>query len=192
MTYRVSKEQYEAIMTVYSWVEKRTGKQLDLKAYNLHYTKIGWLEKLHIGMYGDGYLGPYLATAYYSPVPNQPSYPYNGTLSKAVEINCGRTKLKDGSLVLDYRGCEHAKFWPKLTDEEAGKIVACPKEMPSYAELYIGKTYESRRKVVCRDWGGAITSRRLDIWAGYGWQGVKNMKSATGLYERGDVHAWIN
>ena len=56
MTYRVSKEQYEAIMTAYSWVEKRTGRQLDIKPYGLHYTKIGWLEKLKIGMYGDGYL----------------------------------------------------------------------------------------------------------------------------------------
>lgn len=114
-------------------------------------------------------LGEWRLTRYYSPLPDQKKYYYKAGYSKDKEINCG-----PGS-------CLDTSDGTHLNDDMAFKVAACPKNYPSGTKFYI----ETIGEVVCHDVGGAIKGKRLDIWAGIGDQGIKNMADRP---ETGGLH----
>jgi 3D (Asp-Asp-Asp) domain-containing protein len=112
---------------------------------------------------------PYLVSRYYSPVPGQLRY-FNGSYLKDVEINCGLTK--DGGP----SDCSHTADGHLLTPADAYKVAACPPEMPFGTKLQI----DGVGTVVCHDHGGAIKKKRIDVWAGYGEDGLRLIYSRSG------------
>lgn len=90
---------------------------------------------------------------YYSVMPNQERYYANRTYEEDFKINCSGDPLTtaDGH---------------QLKSEEAGHVVACPKEYPLWTKFYVEWVWE----VICHDRGWAIVKQwevvRLDIWSG--------------------------
>lgn len=60
----------------------------------------------------------------------------------------------------------------RLKPEDAMKVAACPPDMPFATRLLI----EGIGQVVCHDRGGAIKEKRLDVWAGIGMDGLRNIR----------------
>ena len=67
--------------------------------------------------------------------------------------------------------CLHTASGHLLTRDDTWKIVACPPEFKMGTKLHI----EDVGDVVCRDRGGAIKKKRLDLWAGIGDEGLDNI-----------------
>lgn len=80
------------------------------------------------------YLWEYLITAYYSPLVSD-------------WLNCSWD-------------CRVTASWHRLQDNEAWRVVACPRSFEFGTQLYI----EWHGNVWCRDRGGAIKGNRLDLW----------------------------
>jgi peptidoglycan hydrolase-like protein with peptidoglycan-binding domain/3D (Asp-Asp-Asp) domain-containing protein len=94
------------------------------------------------------YKDTFLITGYYSPLPGQTRY-VTGTYEGDIRLNGSGVHSADGSLV--YSG-----------------MVAAPRAFPfgtkiEFPELGIGTVH---------DRGGAIKNQRLDIWMGYGEEGM--------------------
>ena len=73
--------------------------------------------------------------------------------------------------------CLRTADWHELKQEEAWKVVACPKDFPSWTRIYIENYWE----VVCHDRGAWINKDKngvyhLDLWCGIWEQGVLNIK----------------
>jgi 3D (Asp-Asp-Asp) domain-containing protein len=112
---------------------------------------------------------PYQISRYYSPVNGQLRY-LHGSYLKDVEINCGLTK--DGKP----SDCTHTANGYLLKAEDAYKVAACPPEMPFGTKLEI----DGIGVVTCVDRGGAIKQKRIDVWAGYGEDGLRMIYSRSG------------
>lgn len=99
---------------------------------------------------------------YYSVMPNQKSYYWWRTYEEDFKINCQGdcTTTADGH---------------QLTSEEAGLVVACPKEYPLWTKFYL----EGLWTVTCHDRWWAIVKQwdtvRLDIWSWLGNEGLNNI-----------------
>jgi len=107
----------------------------------------------------------YKITRYYSPQPDQLVYFMKKTYLQDVEMNCGLNK--DGTA----GDCSTTANGYKLKPEDAFKVAACPPDMPFGTMLYIMGIGE----VKCVDRGGAIKDKRIDVWAGYGMDGLRNI-----------------
>lgn len=99
----------------------------------------------------------FTATRYYSPVQWQDHYYKNKTYEADVCMNCGC-----------WWDCTIPANWIKLKKEQAGLVVACPKEYK------LGTKFEIKWYwvVTCVDRGSAIVDNKLDIWVGYGDTGL--------------------
>lgn len=87
---------------------------------------------------------------YYSVMPNQERYYANRTYEEDFKINCSWDPLTTAD-------------WHQLKSEEAGHVVACPKEYPLWTKFYVEWVWE----VICHDRWWAIVKQwevvRLDI-----------------------------
>lgn len=99
---------------------------------------------------------------YYTPVPGQTSYYRKEGYEADFKVNCSGDCLVTAS---GYR----------LKPEDAYKVAACPPELPFGTVLKI----DGLGEVVCRDRGGAIKKRRIDIWSGVGDVGLQNIRGST-------------
>lgn len=90
---------------------------------------------------------------YYSPEPGQDHYFQNKTYKADVCTNCGC-----------WGDCSTTADGHVLTNQDIGKVVACPPEYPLGTQFNI----EWRWWVTCRDRGGSIQWKILDIWMWYG------------------------
>lgn len=99
---------------------------------------------------------------YYSVMPNQSSYYWGRTYEEDFNINC-------------QWDCLVTADWHKLKSEEAGLVVACPKEYPLWTKFYV----EWLWTVTCHDRWWAIVSQwetiRLDIWTWIGMEWLNNI-----------------
>lgn len=95
-------------------------------------------------------------TSYYTPLPNQNDY-YT-TYGEDLYINCsGDCSITASGAKVD-----------NLT-------VACPPEFAFGTRIFIDGVGEK----ICRDRGGAIKNKRLDVWTGYGDAGLEIIKDPT-------------
>lgn len=108
---------------------------------------------------------PYHITRYYSPEPDQLVYYDKRTYLEDVEMNCGLTK--EGAA----GDCSTTANGYKLKASDAFKVAACPPDMPFGTRLHI----EGIGELTCVDRGGAIKDKRIDVWAGYGMDGLRNI-----------------
>ena len=90
---------------------------------------------------------------YYSVMPNQERYYWGRSYEEDFAINC------QGDCTITSAG-------HKLTSEEAGQVVACPKEYPLWTKFYIEWVWQ----VTCRDRWWAIVKQwevvRIDLRSG--------------------------
>lgn len=131
-------------------------------------------------------LGDWNITRYYTPVPGQERY-YNGWSQ-----NYGKCATKNlyyiGYNDTDYKGDYEAEACMQgqgdifvtadgtnLKDSRPYSIAACPRNM-------LGQTLhiEGIGYVKCRDTGGAIKGRKIDIWTGIGMDGYNNIQKIPG------------
>lgn len=150
----------------------------------------------------------YNISRYYSPEPGQPRYfrskPVSGTSALLynpyiadVKVNCGlysakdKVKLTAEGHTFDSNGimedgtagdCVNAAGGP-LRSEEAFKVVACPGDDPKTPQeegFPLGTRFhiEGIGNVTCKDRGGAIKGKRLDLWTGFGTVGLYNILSS--------------
>lgn len=95
---------------------------------------------------------------YYSVMPDQSEYYWGRTYEEDFAINC-------------QWDCLTTADWHQLKSEEAGLVVACPKEYKLWTKFYV----EWLWTVTCHDRWGAIVSQwetiRLDVrsWLGMEW-----------------------
>lgn len=128
-------------------------------------------------------------TRYYSPIPGQLKY-FHGSYKKDVEINCGLytkeqlerfekegKKVRDGIVMDDGTAgdCVHAAA-SSLLNSKPMTVAACPQEYPIGTRIKL----EGIGTVTCLDRGGAIKGNKIDIWAGFGSQGLRNIISTRG------------
>ena len=126
---------------------------------------------------------------YYSPMPGQLKY-YHESYKKDVEINCGLytqeqidkfenqgRKVRGGILMDDGTAgdCVHAASI-SLLGRKPMTVAACPKEYPIGTRIKL----EGIGTVTCFDRGGAIKGNRIDIWTGFGTEGLRNIISTKG------------
>jgi 3D (Asp-Asp-Asp) domain-containing protein len=89
---------------------------------------------------------------------------------------------KEMEYMLDFRvnchgNCLSPADGGKLyTDADAFRVLACPPEYPLGTRFEI----EGIGELVCRDRGGAIKDRRLDVWAGVGDAALSAMRKTPG------------
>jgi len=128
-------------------------------------------------------------TRYYSPIPGQLKY-FNGSYKKDVEINCGLytdeqlrkfesegKKVRNGIVMDDGTAgdCVHAAA-VSLKSLKPMTVAACPKEYPIGTRVKL----EGIGIVTCLDRGGAIKGNKIDIWTGFGMEGLRNIISSRG------------
>lgn len=101
-------------------------------------------------------------TRYYTPVPGQIRY-YRKTYEEDFKVNCSGDCFVTAS---GYR----------LKPEDSFKIAACPPEIPFGTKVDI----QGIGIVRCEDRGGAIKSKRLDVWSGVGMPALQRMKEMPG------------
>lgn len=106
----------------------------------------------------------YSVSRYYTPIPGQLKY-YRDTYEQDFKVNCSGDcfKTADG---FDLHGAA------PMT------VAACPPEIPLGTKLHV----EGIGDVTCHDHGGAIKNKRLDIWAGVGMDGLKNIATTRSGY----------
>lgn len=90
----------------------------------------------------------YTISAYYSPLPNQSRY-VTGSYESDVRLNGEGVHAADSTIV--YEG-----------------MIAAPKEIPFGTKIYI----EGIGMGTVHDRGGSIKGKRLDVWMGYGEEGM--------------------
>ena len=99
---------------------------------------------------------------YYSPMEWQPYYYLWRTYQQDFNVNC-------------QGDCMSTADWYKLKAEDAGKVVACPKEIPLGSKIYITDYWT----VICHDRWWAIKKRgkyyQLDIWSWPGFEWLQNI-----------------
>jgi len=101
-------------------------------------------------------------STYYTPHRGQTHY-WNGSYAQEFYINCQGDCLSTAS---GY----------KLSEKDISKVVACPPSFKFGTVLEI----EDVGRVVCRDRGGAIKGRRLDLWVGIGQDGHDRVGQGSG------------
>lgn len=131
-------------------------------------------------------LGRWKVTRYYTPVAGQDRY-YNGW-KKGRKGQCATVNLYfapyNGERKGDYgaekcmQGQGDVFVTADGTDvrtQEPFTIAACPPK-------FLGETLhiENIGYVTCRDTGGAIIGRKIDVWAGVGDEGYENIASGEG------------
>lgn len=119
------------------------------------------------------YIWEYRTTGYYSPLPWQPKY-FLGSYEAEHTMNCG-----EGSCFSTANGYE-------LSAKDEMEVVACPKNFPMNTRLRIEGLWD----VVCRDRGGSIKWKRLDIWNGIAETWYENIRRGAfrdGVYK---VYIW--
>ena len=117
------------------------------------------------------YLGEFYTTGYYSPLGDQSRYYEGRTYAQDVCKNCGCGG-----------DCFTTASGHTLTAIDELSIIACPSTFDFGERLEI----EGLGVVTCRDRGGSIKGRRLDIWNGIGSHGLENIEHAAfkdGLYK---------
>lgn len=101
-----------------------------------------------------GEVETYQVSRYYTPVPGQQRY-YRDSYEADFKVNCS------GDCLVTADGY-------RMSPEDAGKVVACPPDLPFGTRLWV----QSIGEVVCHDHGSAINGKRLDLWAGQGMDGL--------------------
>jgi len=101
--------------------------------------------------------GLWYVSTYYTPVRGQKSY-VHGSYDNDYEINCLGNCLETADRHI-------------LTNSDIQKVVACPKGFPFGTKLKLTYPDNTTREVMCRDRGGAIKNKRLDLWVGIGNDG---------------------
>lgn len=132
-------------------------------------------------------LGIYKITRYYTPMLNQERYLYEFK-DRSKGCTPGNTRW------LGYRSRVKGEYAADLCVNSSGdkfktadgktdlrletpfRVAACPREMAFGTRLVV----EGIGNVTCRDRGGAIRGKRLDIWAGIGDQAILDMKNSPG------------
>jgi 3D (Asp-Asp-Asp) domain-containing protein len=111
----------------------------------------------------------YGISRYYTPVPNQAKY-YRETYDQDFVVNCQGDcfKTADGT---------------DLHNEEPFSTAACPPNLPFGTRLWISMY----GLVTCHDRGGAIKDKRIDLWAGSGDNGLRNIRETIG----GKLTVWF-
>lgn len=130
-------------------------------------------------------LGVWMVTRYYTPVPAQERY-YNGW--KQSEGSCKIANLYYAPYGGKYKGDYAAELCMQgqgdgfitadgtnLRTVKPFSIAACPRE-------YLGETLHIAEigYVKCRDTGGVIKGKKIDVWAGIGSEGYENIRSSPG------------
>lgn len=96
-------------------------------------------------------------------MPNQSHYYQGKTYQQDYRMNCAGDCLVTAN-------------WHRLVQEEAGKVVACPKEIPLGSQIYI----EDYGIVTCHDRWWAIkkkwSSYHLDLWTWIWNEGLYNLE----------------
>jgi len=101
----------------------------------------------------NGITGYYEITRYYSPIKWQERYYKWKSYEADVTMNCWASNIWNS-------WCLFPAFWWILTNEEAGLMVACWEQFPSYTKFKI----EWYWWVTCRDRWWAIKWKHLDLW----------------------------
>ncbi len=131
-------------------------------------------------------LGDWSITRYYTPVPGQERY-YNGwsqNYGKCATKNLYYIGYGDDKHTGDYEAeaCMQGSGdifitadGTNLRDSKPFTIAACPR-------MYLGQVLhvEQYGYVTCRDTGGAIKGRKIDVWAGIGNEGYENIYKTKG------------
>lgn len=110
-------------------------------------------------------IGSWRVSTYYSPHAGQTHY-FNGSYAMELYVNTS------GDIYTTASGY-------KLSDSDAGKVVACP---PPYA---LGTKFwtEEHGVLTCEDRGGAIKGKRLDLYQGVGQAGHDRIGQGSGWYD---------
>ncbi len=106
----------------------------------------------------------YSISRYYSPVEGQTKY-YRDTYLQDVKVNCGLNA--DGTA----SDCFHTADGFNLHGAAPMSVAACPPEIPLGSKIHI----EGIGDLICHDHGGAIKNKRIDVWAGEGITGLRNI-----------------
>lgn len=112
------------------------------------------------------YMWLYSLSRYYTVIPGQKKYYLNRTYEEDFEINCEWDCFKPANGHL-------------LSDDQWGKVVACPPNIPLRSKLLI----EGIGEVTCHDRGWAIKWRKLDIWMWVGDAGVDRLYAKATTYK---------
>lgn len=110
-------------------------------------------------------LGEYGISRYYTVVPNQTRYYLNKTFENDFKMNCSWD-------------CFITANGHKLTDNQWGRVVACPKDIKLGSRLLIDGIWE----VTCHDRWWAIKNKRLDVWMWVGDAGVNRIYAKATTY----------
>lgn len=129
-------------------------------------------------------LGVWHITRYYTPVPGQERY-YNGWARNPGQ--CATKNLyylphgKDGG---DYHAeaCMQGQGDIFITADGTDLRNATPGAVAACPPGYLGKTLHIDRigYVTCRDTGGAIKGKKIDVWAGIGQTGYDKINTMPG------------
>lgn len=116
-----------------------------------------------------GQVGYWHISTYYTPVRSQETY-FNGSYEADFAVNCSGD-------------CTMTASGHRLVEADAYKVAACPPiyafgtqikfTLPADHAQYPNKSFV----VTCRDRGGSIKGRRIDVWVGMG--------------KEGEPHPWI-
>lgn len=115
----------------------------------------------------------YNLSRYYTVVPSQKKYYLNRTYEEDFEVNCQWDCFKTANGHL-------------LSDDQWGKVVACPPNIKLWSRLLI----EWIGEVTCQDRGWAIKWRRLDVWMWVGDAGVDRLYGKVTTY-RGERQVYL-
>lgn len=130
-------------------------------------------------------LGVWSVTRYYTPVEGQERY-YNGWKQNAG--TCKTANLYYAPYRGHYKGSYSAEACMQgqgdifvtadgtdLRSQEPFTVAACPPK-------YLGRTMHIAEigYVICRDTGGAIHGKKIDVWAGIGEEGYENIYRSKG------------
>ncbi len=108
------------------------------------------------------YIGEWKVSTYYTPLKDQVKY-FNGTYDSDFVVNC-------------HGDCFSTASGYRLSEKDVKKVVACPPTFDFGTVLEI----EGVGEVICRDRGGAIKGKRLDLWVGSGDSGFNRIGQGSG------------
>lgn len=126
--------------------------------------------------------GTWTVTRYYTPVEGQERY-LNGW--KVTGQGCSTKNLYYNPIGSPWKGSYTADICMQgqndhfttadgtnLAYAEPFTVLACPRDM--LGRKFIVEGFEEYGVAVCRDTGGAIVGRKIDLWVGVGQEGIQN------------------
>lgn len=130
------------------------------------------------------FLGKYNITRYYTPVKGQKHYYYCKGYDFDILTRPDHPNLESNLAKQDdcynkdfYVNCSgdcfHTADGTDLHSKRPFTVLACPPSLPFGTRIWIDNGDEA----VCHDRGGAIKNNKIDLWAGIGDEGLKNIRS---------------